>query len=100
MPPLVVFGIGALTTSFVKGWREVSVLLSYVTRHSQDGARARNVTWPAEKREDWLGYLLHASFVPGAAAGGAISMVVTGPQMLAGRGGSVRCDNWPYLPAR
>lgn len=36
------------------------------------------------KVEDWLGYfLLHASFVLGAAAGGAISMVVTGPQMLA-----------------
>jgi uncharacterized membrane protein YoaK (UPF0700 family) len=79
---LVVFGIGALNTSFVKDG-EVSVPLSYVTgtlvkmgqgieRHIAGG----NVT-------DWLGYfLLFASFVLGAALGGWISLVVNGTGML------------------
>ena len=79
---LVVFGIGALNTSFVKDG-EVSVPLSYVTgtlvkmgqgieRHIAGG----NVT-------DWLGYfLLFASFALGAALGGAISLVVNGTGML------------------
>lgn len=79
---LVVFGIGALNTSFVKGG-EVSVPLSYVTgtlvkmgqgieRHMAGGTVA-----------DWLGYfLLFASFVLGGAIGGGISLVVNGTWML------------------
>jgi uncharacterized membrane protein YoaK (UPF0700 family) len=79
---LVVFGVGALNTSFVKDG-EVSVPLSYVTgtlvkmgqgieRHIAGGTAA-----------DWLGYfLLFASFVLGAAAGGGISLLVNGTWML------------------
>jgi uncharacterized membrane protein YoaK (UPF0700 family) len=79
---LVVFGVGALNTSFVKDG-EVSVPLSYVTgtlvkmgqgieRHIAGG----NVT-------DWLGYfLLFASFVVGAGLGGCISLVFNGTGML------------------
>jgi uncharacterized membrane protein YoaK (UPF0700 family) len=79
---LVVFGVGALNTSFVKEG-EVSVPLSYVTgtlvkmgqgieRHIAGGTAA-----------DWLGYfLLFASFVSGAAVGGCISLVVNGTWML------------------
>jgi uncharacterized membrane protein YoaK (UPF0700 family) len=79
---LVVFGVGALNTSFVKDG-EVSVPLSYVTgtlvkmsqgieRHIAGGTAA-----------DWLGYfLLFASFVFGAAVGGGISLVVNGTWML------------------
>jgi uncharacterized membrane protein YoaK (UPF0700 family) len=79
---LVVFGVGALNTSFVKDG-EVSVPLSYVTgtlvkmgqgieRHIAGGTAA-----------DWLGYfLLFASFVVGAAVGGFIGSVVNGTWML------------------
>jgi uncharacterized membrane protein YoaK (UPF0700 family) len=79
---LVVFGVGALNTSFVKDG-EVSVPLSYVTgtlvkmgqgieRHIAGGTAA-----------DWLGYfLLLASFMLGAAVGGCISLVVNGTWML------------------
>jgi uncharacterized membrane protein YoaK (UPF0700 family) len=79
---LVVFGVGALNTSFVKDG-EVSVPLSYVTgtlvkmgqgieRHIAGGTAA-----------DWLGYfLLFASFVLGGAIGGGISLVVNGTWML------------------
>lgn len=79
---LVVFGIGALNTSFVKHG-EVSMPLSYVTgtlvkmgqgieRHIAGGTAA-----------DWLGYfLLFASFVLGATVGGCISLVVNGTGML------------------
>jgi uncharacterized membrane protein YoaK (UPF0700 family) len=79
---LVVFGVGALNTSFVKDG-EVSVPLSYVTgtlvkmgqgieRHIAGG----NVT-------DWLGnFLLVASFVVGAAFGGGISLMLNGTGML------------------
>ncbi|MGO9508422.1 MAG: YoaK family protein [Mycobacterium sp.] len=79
---LVVFGVGALNTSFVKDG-EVSVPLSYVTgtlvkmgqgieRHIAGGTAA-----------DWLGYfLLCASFMLGAAVGGGISLVVNGTGML------------------
>jgi uncharacterized membrane protein YoaK (UPF0700 family) len=79
---LVVFGVGALNTSFVKDG-EVSVPLSYVTgtlvkmgqgieRHIAGGTAA-----------DWLGYfLLFASFVFGAVVGGGISLVVNGTWML------------------
>jgi uncharacterized membrane protein YoaK (UPF0700 family) len=79
---LVVFGVGALNTSFVKDG-EVSVPLSYVTgtlvkmgqgieRHIAGGTAA-----------DWLGYfLLFASFVLGAVVGGGISLIVNGTWML------------------
>jgi uncharacterized membrane protein YoaK (UPF0700 family) len=79
---LVVFGVGALNTSFVKDG-EVSVPLSYVTgtlvkmsqgieRHIAGGTAA-----------DWLGYfLLFASFMLGGAVGGCISLVVNGTWML------------------
>ncbi|MBW0017934.1 MAG: DUF1275 domain-containing protein [Mycobacterium sp.] len=79
---LVVFGVGALNTSFVKDG-EVSIPLSYVTgtlvkmgqgivRHIAGGTAA-----------DWLGYfLLFASFVFGATLGGCISLVVNGTWML------------------
>ncbi len=79
---LVVFGVGALNTSFVKDG-EVSVPLSYVTgtlvkmgqgieRHIAGGTAA-----------DWLGYfLLFASFALGATLGGFISLVVNGTWML------------------
>lgn len=79
---LVVFGVGALNTSFVKDG-EVSVPLSYVTgtlvkmgqgieRHLAGGTSA-----------DWLGYfLLFSSFVLGATLGGLISLVVNGTAML------------------
>src|SRR6201986_4227160 len=78
----VVFGIGALNTSFVKDG-EVSIPISYVTgtlvkmgqgieRHMAGGTIA-----------DWLGYfLLFASFVLGGAIGGGISMLVNGTWML------------------
>jgi uncharacterized membrane protein YoaK (UPF0700 family) len=83
-PPImfVVFGVGALNTSFVKDG-EVSVPLSYVTgtlvkmgqgieRHIAGG----NVT-------EWLGhFLLVASFVVGAAFGGCISLILNGTGML------------------
>lgn len=79
---LVTFGVGTLNTTFVKDG-EVSVPLSYVTgtlvkmgqgieRHLNGGSLA-----------DWLGYfLLFAGFVAGAAAGGFVSMVTGGTQML------------------
>ena len=79
---LVVFGVGALNTSFVKDG-EVSVPLSYVTgtlvkmgqgieRHIGGGTAA-----------DWLGYfLLFASFTLGGAIGGCIGLVVNGTWML------------------
>jgi uncharacterized membrane protein YoaK (UPF0700 family) len=77
----VVFGVGALNTSFVKDG-EVSIPLSYVTgtlvkmgqgieRHISGGGA------------EWLGYfLLFASYALGAMIGGFISVVVTGTQML------------------
>jgi uncharacterized membrane protein YoaK (UPF0700 family) len=79
---LVVFGVGALNTSFVKDG-EVSVPLSYVTgtlvkmgqgveRHIAGGTAA-----------DWLGnFLLFVSFLVGAVIGGCISLVVNGMWML------------------
>ena len=79
---LVVFGVGALNTSFVKDG-EVSVPLTYVTgtlvkmgqgieRHIAGG----NVT-------EWLGYfLLVSSYVVGAAFGGCISLIFNGTGML------------------
>lgn len=64
----VVFGIGALNTSFVKDG-EVSVPLSYVTGTLVKMGQGIERHLAGGKVEDWLGYfLLHASFVLGAAA--------------------------------
>lgn len=78
----VVFGIGALNTSFVKDG-EVSVPLSYVTGTLVKMGQGIERHIAGGKIEDWLGYfLMLASFMLGAAIGGAISLVVSGTQML------------------
>jgi uncharacterized membrane protein YoaK (UPF0700 family) len=78
----VVFGIGALNTSFVKDG-EVSVPLSYVTGTLVKLGQGIERHVAGGKVEDWLGYfLLFSSFVAGAAVGGAISLLVSGTQML------------------
>jgi uncharacterized membrane protein YoaK (UPF0700 family) len=78
----VVFGIGALNTSFVKDG-EVSVPLSYVTGTLVKLGQGIERHIAGGKVEDWLGYfLLFSSFVAGAAVGGAISLLVSGTQML------------------
>ncbi|VBA32028.1 hypothetical protein LAUMK191_00164 [Mycobacterium attenuatum] len=79
----IVFGIGALNTSFVKDG-EVSVPLSYVTGTLVKMGQGIERHLAGGKAADWLGYfLLYASFTLGAAAGGVISLVVSGSQMLA-----------------
>ena len=79
---LVVFGIGALNTSFVKDG-EVSVPLSYVTGTLVKMGQGIERHIAGGKASDWLGYfLLFASFVLGAASGGAIAVVVNGTAML------------------
>ena len=79
---LVVFGVGALNTSFVKDG-EVSVPLSYVTGTLVKMGQGIERHIASGKAADWLGYfLLFASFVVGAAAGGAISVIVNGTWML------------------
>jgi uncharacterized membrane protein YoaK (UPF0700 family) len=79
---LVVFGIGALNTSFVKDG-EVSVPLSYVTGTLVKMGQGIERHIAGGNVSDWLGYfLLFASFVLGAAVGGGISLVVNGTGML------------------
>lgn len=79
---LVVFGVGALNTSFVKDG-EVSVPLSYVTGTLVKMGQGIERHIAGGKAADWLGYfLLFASFVLGAAIGGCISLVVNGTWML------------------
>jgi len=79
---LVVFGIGALNTSFVKDG-EVSVPLSYVTGTLVKLGQGIERHIAGGDVSDWLGYfLLFASFVLGAALGGGISLVVNGTGML------------------
>jgi uncharacterized membrane protein YoaK (UPF0700 family) len=79
---LVVFGIGALNTSFVKDG-EVSVPLSYVTGTLVKMGQGIERHIAGGNASDWLGYfLLFASFVLGAALGGFISLVVNGTGML------------------
>ncbi|KLO32220.1 YoaK family protein [Mycobacterium haemophilum] len=80
---LVVFGIGALNTSYVKDG-EVSIPISYVTGTLVKMGQGIERHIAGGKATDWLGYfLLFASFVLGAALGGAISVLVSGTQMLA-----------------
>ncbi|OMC43836.1 hypothetical protein A5745_03105 [Mycobacterium sp. IS-2888] len=79
---LVVFGIGALNTSFVKDG-EVSVPLSYVTGTLVKMGQGIERHIAGGSASDWLGYfLLFASFVAGATVGGAISLIVNGTLML------------------
>jgi len=79
---LVVFGCGALNTSFVKDG-EVSVPLSYVTGTLLKMGQGIERHIAGGKAADWLGYfLLFASFVLGAVVGGCISLVVNGTWML------------------
>jgi uncharacterized membrane protein YoaK (UPF0700 family) len=79
---LVVFGVGALNTSFVKDG-EVSVPLSYVTGTLVKMGQGIERHIAGGKASDWLGYfLLFASFIAGAAVGGAISLIVNGTWML------------------
>lgn len=86
---LVAFAIGALNTSFVKGG-EVSIPLSYVTGTLVKMGQGIERHIAGGKASDWLGYfLLFASFVLGATAGGAVSLVLAGYQMLAAA--SVAC---------
>ncbi|MDP7737631.1 YoaK family protein [Mycobacterium paragordonae] len=78
----VVFGIGALNTSFVKDG-EVSVPLSYVTGTLVKMGQGIERHIAGGKIEDWFGYfMMLATFMLGAAIGGAISLVVSGTQML------------------
>lgn len=78
----VVFGIGALNTSFVKDG-EVSVPLSYVTGTLVKMGQGIERHIAGGDVSDWLGYfLLFASFVFGATVGGCISLVVNGTGML------------------
>ena len=80
---LVVFGIGALNTSFVKDG-EVSIPISYVTGTLVKMGQGIERHISGGKAADWLGYfLLFSSFVLGATAGGLISTLVSGSQMLA-----------------
>ncbi|WP_019202976.1 YoaK family protein [Tsukamurella sp. 1534] len=84
---IITFSIGALNTSFIKNG-EVSVPLSYVTgtlvklgqgieRHATGGGTVY----------DWLGYaLLYAGFLGGAAVGGVVASVFTGPQVILATG--------------
>jgi uncharacterized membrane protein YoaK (UPF0700 family) len=79
---LVVFGIGALNTSFVKNG-EVSVPLSYVTGTLVKMGQGIERHIAGGKASEWLGYfLLFASFVVGGALGGGISLIVNGTWML------------------
>src|SRR5271156_3512793 len=79
---LVVFGVGALNTSFVKDG-EVSVPLSYVTGTLVKMGQGIERHIAGGNLSDWLGYfLLFSSFVLGATVGGLISMFVNGTGML------------------
>jgi uncharacterized membrane protein YoaK (UPF0700 family) len=79
----VAFGIGSLNTSFVKDG-EVSIPLSYVTGTLVKMGQGIERHMTGGDVTAWLGYfLLYASFVGGAAAGGCISLVFSGSEMLA-----------------
>jgi uncharacterized membrane protein YoaK (UPF0700 family) len=79
---LVVFGIGALNTSFVKDG-EVSVPLSYVTGTLVKMGQGIERHIAGGDVSDWLGYfLLVVSFMVGATLGGCISLLTNGTGML------------------
>lgn len=78
----VTFGVGALNTTFVANG-EVSVPLSYVTGTLAKLGQGIERHISGGEFSDWLGYLLlYVGFVTGAAAGGLISLQVSGSQML------------------
>jgi uncharacterized membrane protein YoaK (UPF0700 family) len=78
----ITIGVGALNTTFVKDG-EVSVPLSYVTGTLVKLGQGIERHISGGKFSDWLGYLmLYVGFGGGAAAGGAIGLVVSGSQML------------------
>lgn len=84
---IITFSLGALNTSFVKNG-EVSVPLSYVTgtlvklgqgieRHASGNGTVY----------DWLGYaLVYVGFLLGAAVGGVVGSIFTGPQVILAAG--------------
>jgi uncharacterized membrane protein YoaK (UPF0700 family) len=72
---LVVFGVGALNTSFVKDG-EVSVPLSYVTGTLVKMGQGIERHIAGGSVTEWLGhFLLVVSFLVGAALGGGMSLV-------------------------
>lgn len=80
----VAFGMGALNCSFVKNG-EVWVPMSYVTGTLVKLGQGieRHLAGEGTVHE-WLGYaLLWLAFTLGAVGGGVVSLVVSGPQMLA-----------------
>src|SRR6185437_7728648 len=79
---LVVFGVGALNTSFVKDG-EVSVSLGYVTGTLVKMGQGIERHMAGGNLSDLLGYLLlFGSFIFVATFGGAISLFVNGTGML------------------
>lgn len=80
---LVTFGVGTLNTTFVENG-EVSIPLSYVTGTLVKLGQGIERHLSGGTVEDWLGYfLLFAGFVAGATAGGFVSAITGGTQMLA-----------------
>lgn len=80
---LVTFGVGTLNTTFVEEG-EVSIPLSYVTGTLVKMGQGIERHLNGGTLEDWLGYfLLFAGFVVGATAGGFVSVITGGTQMLA-----------------
>jgi uncharacterized membrane protein YoaK (UPF0700 family) len=79
---LVVFGVGALNTSFVKDG-EVSVPVSYVTGTLVKMGQGIERHIAGGSVTEWLGhFLLVVSFLMGAALGGGISLILNGTGML------------------
>lgn len=80
---MVCFSVGALNTSFVKRG-EVAVPLSYVTGTMVKlGQGLERHVCGSGTVFDWLGYLaLLASFMVGAAVGGVLAGLITGPQLI------------------
>ncbi|WP_420041292.1 YoaK family protein [Gordonia sp. MP11Mi] len=84
---IITFAIGALNTSFVKN-DEVSVPLSYVTGTLvKFGQGVERHATGNGTIFDWLGYaLVYAGFLTGAAIGGALSSILSGPQVILAAG--------------
>nr|WP_236737547.1 YoaK family protein [Mycobacteroides franklinii] len=80
---LLAFSIGALNTSFVKNG-ETAIPLSYVTGTVVKlGQGIERHLCGNGSIYEWLGYaLLYGSFVLGAAAGGVVASLYSGPYMI------------------
>ncbi|WP_162462182.1 YoaK family protein [Mycolicibacterium sp. CBMA 234] len=80
---MVCFAVGALNTSFVKRG-EVAVPLSYVTGTIVKLGQGLERHLVGDGTVfDWLGYLaLLSSFMVGAAVGGVLADLITGPQLI------------------